>query len=168
MGSIVTYSKDIKLTCVHVVFLPAYAELYTCESYGTSVCLLVTSHVKPRKGWQDVVKCNAVLPDHSYILRFCTHTFTAQSCECKSSIICCTHVNNCNTWAMHLWTSLQSSFHCKVKVVQAIISRQASGKPSFNKLDQMFLNLKEATANISYVKHMIRWRWGAVYTLVTL
>ena len=41
-------------------------------------------------------------------------------------------------------------------------------KPSFNKLDQMFLNLKEATTNISYVKHAIRQRWGAVYTLVTL
>ena len=53
-----------------------------------------------------------------------------------------------------------------VKVVQATMSRQASGKPSFNKLGQTYLDLTDA--NVSYVKHMIRQRWGAEYTIVTL
>ena len=66
------------------------------------------------------------------------------------------------------FTARRSTPSVSVKVVQATMSRQASGKPSFNKLGQTFLDLTDATANVSYVKHMIRERWGAEYTLVTL
>lgn len=55
-----------------------------------------------------------------------------------------------------------------VKVVQATMTRLASGKSSFNKVGQTFLDVTDATANVSYVKHIIRQRWGAEYTLVTL
>lgn len=66
------------------------------------------------------------------------------------------------------FTARKSMPSVSVKVVQATMSRQASGKPSFNKLGQTYLDLTDATANVSYVKHMIRQRWGAEYTLVTL
>ena len=54
-----------------------------------------------------------------------------------------------------------------VKLVQAAMSRQPSGKPSFNRLGQTFVDVTEATANVTYIKLVIQQKWGHDYTLVT-
>ena len=54
-----------------------------------------------------------------------------------------------------------------VKLVQAVMSRQPSGKPSFNRLGQIFVDVTEATANVTHIKLVIQQKWGHDYTLVT-
>ena len=54
-----------------------------------------------------------------------------------------------------------------VKLVQAVMSRQPSGKPSFNRLGQTFVDVTEATANVTYIKLVIQQKWGHDYALVT-
>ena len=54
-----------------------------------------------------------------------------------------------------------------VKLVQAVMSRQPSGKPNFNTLGQTFVDVTEATANVTYIKLVIQQKWGHNYTLVT-
>ena len=66
------------------------------------------------------------------------------------------------------FTARRSVPSVSVKVVQATMSRLASGKPTFNKIGQTYIDVTDATASVSYVKHIMRQRWGAEYTLVTL
>ena len=54
-----------------------------------------------------------------------------------------------------------------VKLVQAVMSRQPSGKPTFNRLGQTFVDVSEATANVTYIKLVVQQKWGHDYTLVT-
>ena len=54
------------------------------------------------------------------------------------------------------FTARKSMPSASMKVVQATITRLASVKPSFNKVGQTFIDVTDATANVFYVKHMIR------------
>ncbi|MDA8009024.1 MAG: hypothetical protein MPK75_04815 [Alphaproteobacteria bacterium] len=42
-----------------------------------------------------------------------------------------------------------------------------SGKPTFSTLGQTFVEVTEATANVTFIKHAIQQKWGSEYTLVT-
>ena len=54
-----------------------------------------------------------------------------------------------------------------VKVVQAHLSFTAAGKPTFEKLGQMFVEIGEGTANVSYILSVARAEFGEKHTLVT-
>lgn len=53
-----------------------------------------------------------------------------------------------------------------VKLVQTVMSRQPSGKLSFNRVGQS-VDVTEATANVTYIQLVIQQKWGHHYTLVT-
>jgi len=53
-----------------------------------------------------------------------------------------------------------------VKVVQAHLSFTAAEKPTFEKLGQMFVEIGEGTANVSYVVSVARAEFGEKHTLV--
>lgn len=54
-----------------------------------------------------------------------------------------------------------------VKVVQARLSFTVAGKPTFEKLGQMFVEIGEGTANVAYILSVARAEFGANHTLVT-
>ena len=54
-----------------------------------------------------------------------------------------------------------------VKVIQAQLSFNMSGKTTFEKLDQVFIEIGERTVNVAYILSVARAEFGANHTLVT-
>lgn len=54
-----------------------------------------------------------------------------------------------------------------VKIVQASMKKSVSGCPDFKPLGQMFIDINEATANVNYLSHAVKEKWGNEYVLVT-
>lgn len=54
-----------------------------------------------------------------------------------------------------------------VKIVKADMTRSVSGKPEFERLGQVFIDVNESTANISYISNAVQRKWGSDYILVT-
>ena len=55
-----------------------------------------------------------------------------------------------------------------VKIVQASVKKSASGgRPDFKPLSQAFVDITESTANVMYLSHIIKEKWGADYVLIT-
>ena len=54
-----------------------------------------------------------------------------------------------------------------VKVVQASLKWLPNGKPEFNHLGQVFVDITEATANVHYIRSEVQKKWGADYIIVT-
>ena len=54
-----------------------------------------------------------------------------------------------------------------VKVVQACLSFGATGRPTFEKLGQVFMEIGEGTANVSYILSVALTEFGENHTLVT-
>ena len=54
-----------------------------------------------------------------------------------------------------------------VKVIQAHLSFNMSGKPTFEKLGQVFIEIGEGTVNVAYILSVARAEFGANHTLVT-
>ena len=53
------------------------------------------------------------------------------------------------------FTALRKSPSVSVKLVQASMNLSPSGKSSFSTLGQTFLEVTEATASVTYIKHAI-------------
>ena len=54
-----------------------------------------------------------------------------------------------------------------VKIVQSRLSFTESGKPTFEKIGQMFVDVGEGTATVPYIQSTMRAEFGSNYTLVT-
>ena len=56
-----------------------------------------------------------------------------------------------------------------VKIVKARMKmpKKGSGNPEFESLSQMYVELTEATANITHVTDMVRKQWGTEYYIVS-
>ena len=54
-----------------------------------------------------------------------------------------------------------------VKVVQAHVSKSATGKLEFHRLGQAFIDVNESTANVFHITDVIQNKWGDDYVLVT-
>lgn len=54
-----------------------------------------------------------------------------------------------------------------LKVVKASLLKYERGKPMFQPLTQMFLDLTDATANPEYIQATISSQWGPEYTIVS-
>lgn len=54
-----------------------------------------------------------------------------------------------------------------VKVIQARLSFSATGRPTFEKLGQVYVEIGEGTANVSYILSVARTEFGENHTLVT-
>ena len=55
-----------------------------------------------------------------------------------------------------------------LKIIQAIITKQNSnGRPEFLKMGEFYLEIIESTANITFINHAIKERWGKEYVLVS-
>ena len=54
-----------------------------------------------------------------------------------------------------------------VKVVQATMKRSSSGRLEFMPISQTFIDVTESTANVNYLSHAIKMKWGDEYELVT-
>ena len=54
-----------------------------------------------------------------------------------------------------------------LKIVQANMKRLSSGKIEFTHKSQMFIDIKEDTANVHYITDVIQRKWGNSYVLVT-
>ena len=57
-----------------------------------------------------------------------------------------------------------------IKVVKAkmkLSKRGSTGNPEFDSLSQMYVELTEATANITHVTELVRNQWGTEYTVVS-
>ena len=54
-----------------------------------------------------------------------------------------------------------------VKIVQSRLSFTESGKPTFEKIGQMFIDVGEGTATVPYIQSTMRAEFGSNYTLVT-
>ena len=56
---------------------------------------------------------------------------------------------------------------CNVKIVQAEMSLDESRKPVFDKLGQVFIDVTETTANITYITSFIQQKFGLDHVIVT-
>lgn len=56
-----------------------------------------------------------------------------------------------------------------VKIIQAKMKlpRSASGKPQFVNLNVLYIDVTEATANITYLTNAVRAKWGNDHVIVT-
>lgn len=54
-----------------------------------------------------------------------------------------------------------------VKVVRAMIKRSATGRPEFAPSGQTFVDINQSTANVNYISHAVKEKWGTEYVLVT-
>ena len=54
-----------------------------------------------------------------------------------------------------------------VKIVQSRVSFSESGKPTFEKIGQMFVDVGEGTATVPYIQSTMQAEFGSNYTLVT-
>ena len=54
-----------------------------------------------------------------------------------------------------------------MKVVQARLSFGVTGRPTFEKLGQVYVEIGEGTANVSYILSVARTEFGENHTLVT-
>jgi len=54
-----------------------------------------------------------------------------------------------------------------VKIVQALFKRSPSGRVEFKPVSQCFIDVNESTANVMYLNHAIKEKWGSEYTLVS-
>ena len=51
--------------------------------------------------------------------------------------------------------------------MQAILKWLPNGKPEFNNLSQLFVDITEATANVKYILSVVQKKWGSEYSIVT-
>lgn len=58
------------------------------------------------------------------------------------------------------FTTLRKSPSVNVKLVEATMNVSPSGKPSFSTLGQTFVEVTEATVNVTFIKHAIQQKWG--------
>ena len=65
--------------------------------------------------------------------------------------------------------SLQRKSHLSfnIKIVQATLKWLSNGKPEFNHLGQLFVDITEATANVHYILSVVQKKWGRDYNIVT-
>ena len=54
-----------------------------------------------------------------------------------------------------------------IKIIQARMARKANGRPEFEPLSQTFVDVTDSTANVMYLTHIIKEKWGSMYVLVT-
>ena len=54
-----------------------------------------------------------------------------------------------------------------VKVIQAEMKRLSNGKIDFTNVDQTFIDIIDATANVNYICDVIQRKWGVNFTIVT-
>ena len=63
--------------------------------------------------------------------------------------------------------SAKKSNSINVKIVQANVTKSATGKLEFHKLGQAFIDVNEATANIYYISAVVQRKWGDEHIIVT-
>jgi hypothetical protein len=61
-----------------------------------------------------------------------------------------------------------SGQHTNVKIIQAILKRNLNGHNEFSPLSQCHIYVDESTANVTYLNHAIREKWGKAYVLVSV
>lgn len=54
-----------------------------------------------------------------------------------------------------------------IKIVQASVKRTGSGRVEFTPSGQAFIEVTDSTANVHYLNHAIKEKWGEDYCLVT-
>ena len=54
-----------------------------------------------------------------------------------------------------------------MKLVHADLNWSVGGKPEFDPMEQLYVCLTEATANVDYVLNTVQWKWGNDRVLVT-
>ena len=71
--------------------------------------------------------------------------------------------------ASPLFTSRKasSSSAVNVKIVQAIMKKGIGSRPEFKPLHVEFVKVTEETANVLYLSHVVKGKWGSEYVLVT-
>ena len=66
------------------------------------------------------------------------------------------------------FTCRKSQQQCNVKVERAeILGWSPAGKPDLHSLDQLFVTLKAASANVDHVVSAVQRKWGQDYILIT-
>jgi len=63
--------------------------------------------------------------------------------------------------------SAKKSNSINVKIVQANVTKSATGKLEFHKLGQAFIDVSEVTANVYYILGVVQKKWGDDYVIVT-
>ena len=56
---------------------------------------------------------------------------------------------------------------CNVNIVRAELEWCLSGKPKFTPLEQLFITVTDASANINYILSVVQRKWGGDQVLVT-
>lgn len=57
--------------------------------------------------------------------------------------------------------------HVNIKVLQATLKKNASGRAEFSVRGQIYVDIIETTANVTYINHVIKQEWGREFTLVS-
>ena len=63
--------------------------------------------------------------------------------------------------------SSRKSSSCNVKIVQTTTKRLPSGKIEFSGRNQLYIDVTEATANLTYVTLAVQRKWGPEFVIVT-
>ncbi len=75
--------------------------------------------------------------------------------------------NNKPPQAPPLFTNKKGSSSINLKILQAIMKKGTGNRPEFKPVHQEFVEVTESTANVRYLTHIIKEKWGSEYILVT-
>ena len=53
-----------------------------------------------------------------------------------------------------------------IKIIQANLIKKPSGRPEFRPISQTFVDVTDSTANVMYLTHIVKEKWGSTYVLV--
>ena len=62
---------------------------------------------------------------------------------------------------------LQTKKTYNVKVSKATVTHHPNGKTELSKVEQMFIDITDETANVHYINNLVREKWGSSYVTVT-